>query len=92
MEVLALALREPRRYQAFLSATTEDWRVSMAERLVALGFSTDDASAMSTMYIAALRGLLLALVVTRDRARVDAAAAVVGQKLKDDLTRGPVSA
>jgi len=56
MEVLALALREPRRYQAFLSATTEDWRVSMAERLVALGFSTDDASAMSTMYIAALRG------------------------------------
>ena len=89
LEALALALREPRRYQTFLSTTTEEWRIGLTETLVGLGFSPDDGSSMSTMYVAALRGLLLDLVVTRDRERMDKAVVIVGEKLKEDLTRGP---
>jgi AcrR family transcriptional regulator len=88
LEAMALALREPRRYQTFLSTTTEEWRSGLADTLVGLGFSPDEAGSTSSVYVAALRGLLLDLVVTRDRARVDKAVAIIGEKLKDDLTRG----
>jgi AcrR family transcriptional regulator len=86
-ELMALALRDPRRYRPFLQGTTEEWRTGLAASLVAQGFSSDDASAVSTMYMAALRGLLLDLVVTRDRERVDKALERVAEKLKSDLER-----
>jgi len=84
-EVIALALREPRRYEAFLKTTTEEWRSGLAGALLAQGFSPDDSRAASTMYLAAIRGLLLDLAVTRDRERVDQALEMVAEKLKSDL-------
>jgi AcrR family transcriptional regulator len=87
-ELVALALREPRRYRTFLERTTEEWRTGLAGALLARGFSSEDAAAASTMYMAVLRGLLLDLAVTRDRERVDRALALVAAKLKDDLERG----
>jgi AcrR family transcriptional regulator len=86
-ELIALALRDPRRYRPFLQGTTEQWRTGLAAALAAQGFSADDASAVSTMYIAALRGLVLDLAVTRDRERVDKALERVAEKLKSDLER-----
>jgi AcrR family transcriptional regulator len=86
-ELLTLAIRDPRRYRSFLRATTEEWRAGLAAGLAGRGFSADDASAVSTMYMAALRGLLLDLAVTGDRARVDAALELVAERLKRDLER-----
>jgi AcrR family transcriptional regulator len=84
-ELLALALREPHRYRAFLKRTTEEWRSGLGGALVARGFSSDDSSAASTMYMAALRGLLLDLAVTGDRERVEKAVEAVAEKLRSDF-------
>jgi AcrR family transcriptional regulator len=88
-ELVTLAVREPRRYRTFLRTTTEEWRTGLAAGLLAHGFSPEDASAVSTVYMAALRGLLLDLVVTRDRERVDAALELVAERLKQDIERYP---
>jgi AcrR family transcriptional regulator len=86
-ELLALALREPHRYRAFLDRTTEEWRAGLAGALLERGFLPDDSSAASTMYMAALRGLLLDLAVTGDRERVERAVDVLAATLKSDLER-----
>jgi len=86
-ELVTLAVRDPRRYRSFLRTTTEEWRSGLAAGLLAHGFSAKDASAVSTMYMAALRGLVLDLAVTRDRERVDAALELVAENLKRDLER-----
>ena len=86
-ELLALAIRDPRRFRSYLQATTEEWRTGLAASLAAQGFSSDEATAVSTMYMAALRGLVLDLAVTRDRERVDRALELVAEKLKSDLER-----
>ncbi|MQA07279.1 MAG: TetR family transcriptional regulator [Pseudonocardiaceae bacterium] len=60
-EVYGLALREPVRYQGFLEHVVADW-------LRVLG-----GDAQATALVALVRGLLLDLVSTGDRARVEAA-------------------
>jgi AcrR family transcriptional regulator len=85
LELLARALREPRRFGVFLKTTTEEWRSGLAGALLAHGFSPDDSNAASTMYMAVMRGLLLDLAVTGDRERVDRALEMVAGKLKSDL-------
>lgn len=86
-ELIALALREPRRYQSFLGATTEEWRTGLAGVLLGAGYTAEDASATSTLYMAGLRGLLLDLAVTRDAKRVQAAVDLLAERLKADLER-----
>jgi AcrR family transcriptional regulator len=85
-ELIALALREPRRYRAFLKSTTEEWRSGLSGALLAQGCSPEEASALSTMYLATLRGVLLDLAVTGDAFRVEKAIELVAAKLRDDLT------
>ena len=63
-EAYALALRDPERYADFLDGVVRDW---LDEPMAAI----DDTSA--TIAIAAIRGLLLDLLATGDRDRVDAA-------------------
>jgi AcrR family transcriptional regulator len=84
-EVLALALRDRPRYRTFLETFTEQWRVPFAAAIEGLGFDRAVAANLSTVYTAALRGLVLDLMVTRDRARVDAAVALLADRLKADL-------
>jgi AcrR family transcriptional regulator len=86
-ETLGLALREPDRYREVLHTTTEEWRGGLAGALLAQGFAPDDATAVSTLYLASLRGLLLDLVVTGDEDRVADAVALLAEKLKADLER-----
>jgi AcrR family transcriptional regulator len=86
-ELIALALREPRRYQRFLGATTEEWRTGLADVLLGVGYTEEDANATSTFYMAGLRGLLLDLAVTRDGDRVQAAVDMLAERLKADLER-----
>jgi len=87
LELIALALREPRRYRDFLAATTEEWRAGFVVVLRGLGFTEADADATSTLYIDALRGLLLDLAVTRDRERIESAVEMLAENLKADLAR-----
>jgi AcrR family transcriptional regulator len=84
-EMLALALRDRRRYRAFLERFTEEWRAPFAEAIVGLGFERSVADSLSTAYTAALRGLVVDLMVTGDRERVEAAVALVADRLKTDL-------
>jgi len=88
-EVMATALRDRRRYRAFLERFTEEWRRPFAEAIASLGFDADFAESLSTAYTATLRGLLIDLMVTGDRARVDAAVALVADRLKAELERPP---
>jgi AcrR family transcriptional regulator len=86
-EMLALAFREPRQYRAFLEQTTEEWRSGFAHILEGLGFSAGDSSTLTTVYMAALRGLLVDLAVTGDTDRVESAVTLVAEKLRQDLGR-----
>jgi AcrR family transcriptional regulator len=65
-ESYALALRHPERYADFLDTVVQDW---LDEPMAAV----DDISA--TIAIAAIRGLLLDLLATGQRDRIDAAMA-----------------
>ena len=84
-ELLGLALREPHRYREFLNTTTEEWRSGLAGALLGRGFSAEESTTTSTMYMAALRGLLLDLAVTGDTERVEKAVGLLAEKLKTDL-------
>jgi AcrR family transcriptional regulator len=64
-EAYAMALRRPDRYASFLDAVVQDWLDDLCPPL-------DPATA--TLAVAGVRGLLLDLLATGDRRRVDAAA------------------
>jgi AcrR family transcriptional regulator len=72
-ECYGLALRHPDRYGAFLDSVVQDW---LDEPMAAV----DDTSA--TIAIAVVRGLVLDLLTTGDRDRVDAAMARVTRLLR----------
>ncbi len=59
-EAYGLALRQPQHYRAFLERVISDWL-------------TSDQLEQTTLELAVLRGLLLDLLTTGERARVDAA-------------------
>src|SRR5262249_33772508 len=88
-ELLAQALREPRKYRTFLNRATEEWRSNLARTLRGLGFSASESDTLSTVYLAALRGMLLDLAATGDIPRVEKAVDVVADRLKQDLRRAP---
>ncbi len=81
-EVYGLALQEPSRYRAFLDDVVVDW-LPFAESVVkAAGVGGDEVQQRATLLIATHRGLLLDLLATGDRRRVDASHA----QLISDLT------
>lgn len=65
-EVYGLALQRPDRYGAALRQVAGAWRQAVAERL-------DGDERAATVVVAAVEGLLLDLLVSGDRARVEAA-------------------
>lgn len=72
-EVYGIALRHPQLYRDFLSSTVEDWLNFIAEPIEREGCDADDARAVATLVLAALRGFMLDLCTTHDRKRVDRA-------------------
>lgn len=72
-EVYGAALRTPQDYAPFLETVVSDWLVPLARTYRGEGFPAGEASARATLMIAIVRGLLLDLLATGDRDRVNAA-------------------
>lgn len=84
-ELYGLAFVNPRRYRGFLTAMAEDYFGMMEEGLRSQGLSPRDSRVAATLYRATLRGLLIDLLSTGDRARIDQAVAEVARRLEHDL-------
>jgi len=72
-ETYGLALQDRKRYGSFLRTTSSDWIAPFARALERRGFSRERATALATLLVAVTRGLLLDLLATGDRTRVDRA-------------------
>ncbi|TMC47530.1 MAG: TetR/AcrR family transcriptional regulator [Chloroflexi bacterium] len=72
-EVYGLALWDPDRFPDFLERAVMDWIDAIRDLLRASGQSEKDARAGATEGLAVLRGLLLDLLATGDRDRIDIA-------------------
>jgi AcrR family transcriptional regulator len=72
-EAFGIAMRKPRAYRQFLHAVVEDWLDMIADPLVESGASAESARATATIVVAGMRGYMLDLCATGDRARIDRA-------------------
>ena len=84
-EILAASLRAPGRFTLVRHEVFEQWQKGFCASLVAVGVAAAAAERLSTAYVAALRGLLLDLLVTGDRERITAAVHLVATNLQRDL-------
>ncbi len=72
-EAYGLAIRDRRRYAVFLRNAAGVWIDPFASTLEQRGFSRERAGALATLLVAVTRGLLLDVLATGERARVDRA-------------------
>ncbi len=72
-ETYGLALQDRRRHATFLRSAVNDWIAPFARTLEREGFTRERAGALGTLLVAVVRGLLLDVLATGDRARVDRA-------------------
>lgn len=72
-EIYGLALKEPKRFAAFMNSAVADWLVYLERPFLAAGHARDDARAIASIVLAGYRGFMLDLVATHDRARIDRA-------------------
>ncbi|MBM4268162.1 MAG: hypothetical protein FJ144_16375 [Deltaproteobacteria bacterium] len=86
-EVWGLALRDPEAYGSFLASARTDLRSVLEAGLRAAGHPPKKSRVLSTMYIAAFRGLLLDLLTSGERDRIDSAVALLSKDLQDFLGR-----
>ena len=59
LETFAMALRNPKRFSAFLSTSVENWLHFLSEPLTRKGVSPGVARAFATIVIAGFRGFML---------------------------------
>jgi AcrR family transcriptional regulator len=86
-ELYARAASRPKRFRPFLDLIAEDYLNVMEEGLVGWGFPRAEANAHATLHLATFRGLLLDLLTTGERARVDAAVKVLAVDLERALVQ-----
>ncbi len=72
-ETYGIALHDRKRHAAFLRSAVNDWTWPFARTLERQGFSAERAAALATLLAAVVRGLLLDVLATADRTRVDRA-------------------
>ena len=84
-EVFGLALQNPTKFEGFLATVGSDFLFFTEEALVERGFARGEARALATLSMADIRGLLLDLMATGDRTRVDAAARMAEANLERAL-------
>jgi len=72
-ETYGLALQDRKRHAIFLRSAVNDWIAPFARTLERQGFTRERAGALGTLLVAVVRGLLLDVLATGDRARVDRA-------------------
>lgn len=70
-EIYGRALQEPERFAPFLERVVDEWLGVLGAGLEADGVPAADARRRATLGIAVARGLLLDLLTTGDRARVE---------------------
>lgn len=66
-------LQDRRRYGAFMAGAGQDWLAFFRRLLEHAGIGGDRAASLATILVAVTRGLLLDLLATGDKARVDRA-------------------
>ena len=84
-EIYALSAANRGRFRRFLDAFSDDYLAVMEEGLRSWGFSEHESRAVATLHLATFRGLLLDLLTTGERARVDAAARQLADRLAREL-------
>ncbi|APE33935.1 TetR family transcriptional regulator [Nocardia mangyaensis] len=72
-QLVGRAARRPADAQALAPSIVDDWLTPIEERLCADGWPADEARTLATLVLGHIRGLQLDLLLTGDRARVDAA-------------------
>ncbi len=72
-EAYGIALRDRRRYGAFLRSASSDWQSPFVRVLEIRGFTRERAQALAIPIVAIVRGLLLDVLATGDRARAERA-------------------
>ncbi len=72
-ESYGMALADRRRHAPFLRTVSTGWITPFARTLERQGFSRERAAALATLLVAVVRGLLLDVLATGERARVDRA-------------------
>jgi len=72
-ESYGIALQDRRRHAAFLRTVSTGWIVPFSHTLERQGFSRERAAALATLLVAVVRGLLLDVLATGERTRVDRA-------------------
>jgi len=87
VETSTAALREPERYEPFLKQVVHGLPARVAAALEADGLSAEQASDDATDLVALHQGLVVDLLATGDRARVDAAHERAVGRLEDELRR-----
>ena len=74
-EAYGIALKDPDRYRVFLEGIVSEWLEAIEPLLVEAGCEPSRATPLASLLLASFRGLFLDLLATRQRARVDRAAA-----------------
>jgi AcrR family transcriptional regulator len=86
-EVYGLALQQPQRYRGFLERAVSDWLAALTDGLVEAGVDPAEARQAATLVIAVARGLLLDLLATGDRSRINAAMNSLHGQVRTHLNR-----
>lgn len=84
LEMWVAALRDPKRLGAFLDSTRGYFDLAV-QMLSDSGVPRAQAAVDATVYLAALRGLMLDLLATGDRTRIEAAAARIAALIDADV-------
>jgi AcrR family transcriptional regulator len=85
-EVYGMALQRPDRYVGFLDRAVEDWLATLTEGLSKSGVDRAEARRAATLVVALARGLLLDLLATGDRKRIDAAIDSLVAEVREHFT------
>lgn len=91
-EAWGASLRRPALRKGFLAAVRKDMLPVVEQVLVARGYPERDARAVATFVVAAFRGLLLDLVASRDRRRLDDAMEIFALVMRTMEAKGPRAA
>src|SRR5262249_34054084 len=85
-ELYGLAFVNPDRFRGFLDMMSEDYFSMLEEGLQTLGLSRQQSRISATLYRATFRGLLIDLLSTGDRRRVDEAIDAMAANFEREVT------
>jgi AcrR family transcriptional regulator len=77
LQVLSLATTDPDTYGEFAQTAIDLMLDPITGAFIAVGFGPQDSAARATLIVSGLRGLCQDLLISGDRARVDAAARLI---------------